>query len=213
MPPSSTATLCASYPAAISSRAARALVRSSTHAQYRMSVRSGGSEPSGTCPSAASIVASGTESAPVAWALSNSRRSRVSTSTARPPATSSCACAGVRPDTAGPSSGVAFAESYAPGGIMGRSSAASEKLFTNELIIKSVREFPGNFRRIVYQPVTPRSQGIDRLGAAIRQPGGVGPPKRGSPAWPDQCAGTLERHSSFLHYRLGCHHLHQWVFA
>src|ERR1041385_8434531 len=59
-PPSSTAPLRSSYPAAISSRAARALVRSSTQAQYRMITRSGGSD-SATCPPAASIVASGSE--------------------------------------------------------------------------------------------------------------------------------------------------------
>src|SRR5882724_7399156 len=118
MPPSSTATLRSSYPAAISSRAARALVRSSTHAQYRMITRSGGSEAVAACPWAASIVASGSERAPAAWALSNSRPSRVSTNTPRPAATSTCACVAVRPDTAGPSSGVASPESCANGGVM-----------------------------------------------------------------------------------------------
>src|SRR6266699_1350705 len=61
MPPSRTAIRLVSCPAAISSRAARALVRSSTHAQYRMSVRSGGSAPVGGRPWAASIVAGGGE--------------------------------------------------------------------------------------------------------------------------------------------------------
>src|SRR5882762_6166133 len=83
-----------------------------------MRVRSGGSTPTGARPCAASSGASGSERAPAAWALSNSRPSRVSTNTPRPDATSSCACIAVRPDTAGPSSGVASAGSCANGGLM-----------------------------------------------------------------------------------------------
>src|SRR6266446_7827250 len=83
-----------------------------------MRVRSGGSTPTGARPCAASSVASGRERAPAAWALSNSRPSRVSTNTPRPAATSSCACVAVRTDTAGPSSGVASPESCANGGVM-----------------------------------------------------------------------------------------------
>src|SRR2546422_2707399 len=77
MPPSSTATLRSSYPAAISRRAARALVRSSTHAQYRMIVRSGGNRPAGACPWAASMVASGSDSAPAACVRSEEHTSEL----------------------------------------------------------------------------------------------------------------------------------------
>src|SRR6266571_6248423 len=83
MPPRSTATRALADPAAISFRAARALVASSTHAQYKIATASGG-----PALSVASIWARGSEIAPGRWALSYRRRSRVSTRTARPLAAS-----------------------------------------------------------------------------------------------------------------------------
>jgi len=38
-------------------------------------------------------------------------------------------------------------------------------------------------------------------------------PNGGARASLAECAGTLGKHSSFLHYRLGSRHLHQWVFV
>src|SRR6266571_2612131 len=88
MPPRSTATRSLADPAAISFRAARALVASSAHAQYKIATASGGPALAGTSPSVAAIWARGSEIAPGRWALSYRRRSRVSTRTARPLAAS-----------------------------------------------------------------------------------------------------------------------------
>src|SRR5439155_1296501 len=113
--------------------------------------------------------------------------------------------AAVRRDSAVPSSGAAFAASSANGGIICRYCSRSEKR-SSRINDPAGREVPHTWSNFAGDCGESEAR-------VLLQPGGAAPPKRGSPASLAERAGTLGKHSSFLHYRLGSHHLHQWVFA